>query len=777
MDFSKVKTEGCLNKKTESTSVVSENYKPATTDDARCSDPEFAALNPTLCSIVPAIEKLLVRPSSAAQVEEGKSIRFTARLVFKYGDQTKEKDVTDKAVWSSSNQPALASKGNGLFKAGQVSANSNESVFAEYKAGGGSVYNSSAPVTVVDDCKRVGSDIVLVMDRSGSMLQEDDAGVVRIDAAKEASRALVRSTNMPDTKQEGDTTLYPFEFDRVAVISYAGSKNHGPNVYTHVGLTPTEESAISGVNDIEVSEECGGKSTSLSTCATGIGGGLDSAYELLKEESRGGKRRVIVVMTDGVENVCDPAPETVAATIKANVAKTVSSITESSGTATATTSANHGFSTDDLITIKGATGSNAEKYNTVHTVTVTGATTFTFAVTSGTGAGAGTIKAENRAAGTIIVVVGFNVLGTKLIYDCSNTSAKTVDAYLGTDIASCNLYYKADDIGELVNVFSKIHKIICDNNATGSPCEYIAAPTATPTVNPCLQDRYNYQGFDNWDVFKGRVDLMGNDIWDSLQPGNGQYVGLIGMRGDLPVSRGLADAIGGTNCQRYYAPFDEWFGGIQTSKQYQLEPGSYRLTVYLAGNLEVTFPDLGDDLNSSVRVSVGGKLAGGTANGVDVNGTVSWGFKNGKPRLCTRKLEGGYQQVFTVDPSSGFSARFMDFNTAGEDVHIRLEQYPKGWDTNPYKHTLDPELFEGYCSNYSNPITVRDYSGYQTTHGHLVPFEQLENKRHETSGGDEFIGPKTYGVLVGSVLLERIGVGGAKTEIFSEDFNSENVCA
>jgi len=605
---------------------------------------------------------------------------------------------------------------------------------------------------------------------------------VRIDAAKEASRALVRSANMPDTKQEGDTTLYPFEFDRVAVISYAGSKNHGPNVYTHVDLTPTEESAISGVNDIEVSEECGGKSASLSTCATGIGGGLESAYELLKEKARGGKRRVIVVMTDGVENVCDPAPETVAATIKANVAKTVSGITESGGTATATTSANHGFTSGDLITINGATGSNAAKYNSAHTVTVTGVTTFTFAVTSGTGAAAGTIKAENRAAGTIIVVVGFNILGTKQIYDCSNTSSKSIDAYLGTDIASCNLYYKADDVGELVNVFSKIHKIICDNNATGSPCEYIAAPTATPTVNPCLQDRYNYHGFNNWDVFKGRVDLMGNDIWDSLQPGNGQYVGLIGMRGDLPVSKGLAVPVAETNCQRYYAPFDEYFGGIQTSKQYQLEPGSYRLTVHLAGNLEVTFPDLGDDLNSSVRVSVGGKVAGNLvrgifANDVDVSGTVSWGFKNGKPRLCTRKLEGGYQQVFTVDPSSGFSARFMDFNTTGEDVHIRIEQYPKGWDTNPFKHTLDPKLFEGYCSDYVNPITVQDYSGYQTTQGHLVPFEQLENKRYETSGGDEFVGPKTYGVLVGSVLLERIGVGGSKTEIFSEDFNSEDVCA
>lgn len=36
MDFSKVKTEECLNKKSESDSVISDDYKPATTDDSRC---------------------------------------------------------------------------------------------------------------------------------------------------------------------------------------------------------------------------------------------------------------------------------------------------------------------------------------------------------------------------------------------------------------------------------------------------------------------------------------------------------------------------------------------------------------------------------------------------------------------------------------------------------------------------------------------------------------------------------------------------------------------
>ena len=781
MDFSKVKTEKCLNEKSESDSVISEDYKPETTDDARCSDPEFAALNPTLCSIVPAIEKLIIKPETGAQVEEGKSIRFTARLVFKFGDTTKEKDVTDLSKWSSSDEAVLGSKGNGLFKAAYVDANSTEAVFVEYKNSNGT-HNASASVTIVDECKRVGSDIVLVMDRSGSMLREDTAGAIRIDAAKEAAKALVRAANMPDTKQEGDTTLYPFEFDRVGVISYAGDKNHGANVYTHVGLTPTEEAAISGVNDIEVSEECGGKSTSLSTCATGIGGGINSAYELLKSETRGGKRRVIVVMTDGVENVCDPAPETIAATIKANVPKTVSGITESTGTATATTSANHGFTTGDTITVSGATGGNASVYNAVHTVTVTGATTFTFPVASGTGNAAGTIKAANKAAGTLIVVVGFGVDGAKVVPTCADGVTKSIDAYLGSDIASCNLYYKADEIGELVNVFTKIHKLICENNGSNSPCEYIPAPAATPTVNPCLQDRYNYQGFNNWNVFKGKVDLMGNDIWDSLQPGNGQYVGLIGNRGDLPVTKTNSKPVSGTNCQRFYSPFDESFGGIATEKSYQLASGKYRLTVKLAGNLEVTFPDLGNDLNSSVRVSVGGSMKGasplGYVSDVDPNGTVSWGFKNGKPRLVTRELEGRHSKIFTIDPTSGFASYFMDFNSDGEDAVIRVEQYPKGWDTNDYEYSVPSKVFEGKgCSNVINPISVRDFSGFTTSLGTMVPLEYLEHRRYETSGGDEFIGPKTFGVLVGEVTLERIESSSSKVTIFTENFDNENVCA
>ena len=99
-------------------------------------------------------------------------------------------------------------------------------------------------------------DIVLVMDRSGSMLRKNSTGVSRLDSAKEASAALIVGEKLPDMEQEGITTSG--DYDRIAVLSYAGNKETGSNVTTHIKLAPTKESARAGVADIQVSDECGG---------------------------------------------------------------------------------------------------------------------------------------------------------------------------------------------------------------------------------------------------------------------------------------------------------------------------------------------------------------------------------------------------------------------------------------------------------------------------------------------------------------------------------------
>jgi len=65
---------------------------------------------------------------------------------------------------------------------------------------------------------------------------------------------------------------------------------------------------------------------------------------------------------------------------------TLASLTQAGGTATATASAAHGLSTGDIVLIEDATVS---AYNGEKTVTVTGATTFTFSIAGGTASPAG----------------------------------------------------------------------------------------------------------------------------------------------------------------------------------------------------------------------------------------------------------------------------------------------------------------------------------------------------------------------------------------------------
>lgn len=72
----------------------------------------------------------------------------------------------------------------------------------------------------------------------------------------------------------------------------------------------------------------------------------------------------------------------------------VSTLTQTSGTATLTTGSSHGYSTDDWVYIEGA---NETEYNGIVQITVTGGTTFTYEVDSGaTSPATGTITTTNQ---------------------------------------------------------------------------------------------------------------------------------------------------------------------------------------------------------------------------------------------------------------------------------------------------------------------------------------------------------------------------------------------
>ena len=116
-----------------------------------------------------------------------------------------------------------------------------------------------------------------------------------------------------------------------------------------------------------------------------------------------------------------PKPTTIsgvslAFTANTATTKTLTSITESSGTATATSTA-HGFVAGDRIRIAGATPSI---YNgTKLVLTAPTADTFTFAVTAGTGSASGTITAREFVGCAIYDYDRSNLLPKNKLADCA----------------------------------------------------------------------------------------------------------------------------------------------------------------------------------------------------------------------------------------------------------------------------------------------------------------------------------------------------------------------
>jgi hypothetical protein len=75
---------------------------------------------------------------------------------------------------------------------------------------------------------------------------------------------------------------------------------------------------------------------------------------------------------------------------------------------------------------------------------------------------------------------------------------------------------------------------------------------------------FNWTSFTNWNVIAGCVDLHGNGLFD-VQPGNGLYVDLDG-----------SCAMG---------------GGIESKTAFVLEPGTYVLEWFMAGNNRINTSD------------------------------------------------------------------------------------------------------------------------------------------------------------------------------------------
>lgn len=141
--------------------------------------------------------------------------------------------------------------------------------------------------------------------------------------------------------------------------------------------------------------------------------------------------------------------------------KSVSSITQTSGTATCTTSTAHGFSTGEWVYFEGA---NEAGYNGIVQVTVTGTTTFTYTVDSGTASpatGTITVTSQNKTFTTQSVTLAGQTktaLGTPL--------ARATRAFVKNQNRAANLVgpvYVARDVTFTAGVpspNSSVHLII-----------------------------------------------------------------------------------------------------------------------------------------------------------------------------------------------------------------------------------------------------------------------------------------------------------------------------
>jgi len=121
--------------------------------------------------------------------------------------------------------------------------------------------------------------------------------------------------------------------------------------------------------------------------------------------------------------------------------KTISTLTQSSGTATATTAAAHGYATGEVVRIS---GSDQAGFNLDAVITVTGTTTFTFAVPSAT--------AANGSSGVTTYLLAQRVC-CPLVWD-GQTSTNFVRVPTGTSPLGATYSYLSSPYGAIATFYN-----------------------------------------------------------------------------------------------------------------------------------------------------------------------------------------------------------------------------------------------------------------------------------------------------------------------------------
>ena len=142
-------------------------------------------------------------------------------------------------------------------------------------------------------------DVVVVIDRSGSMGDPDSGGGTKLAAALEAARMF--ASMLPDCDTEPDPSACDEAANRIGLVTYSSTAS------APLALTPVDAALVDGafedaLDDVEAAGASG---------CTGMGLGIQEALELLcppgdcEGFSAAGDndRKAILLLTDGIENV------------------------------------------------------------------------------------------------------------------------------------------------------------------------------------------------------------------------------------------------------------------------------------------------------------------------------------------------------------------------------------------------------------------------------------------------------------------------------------------
>jgi hypothetical protein len=432
----------------------------------------------------------------------------------------------------------------------------------------------------------------------------------------------------------------------------------------------------------------------------------------------------------------------------------------------------------------------------------------------------------------MIAVVGFMLDSTTTIKRCSNGtptgSSSTVGDYLklmsncygNSSAGATPLTFFPDTHDKLIQTYNEALETICTdnmNNATVTACNYLPTTGLTEGKQGQIKDQFAFSTFNNWNVCKNSVDLMGKHLWSNTHPTAGMYVSLIGNRGYLPPSDvdGNGDYLqveypdpANCNCQCSYVPWDHNFGGIETAKDFSFTDGrERRLVLKVGGNIvkgKADFSKAGEDLSKCGSSTIGGTQRGlGDVNGeedrarfVSEEGSLVISEKTGLALTVTREIVRPiFERVYYIPPNSSLYDITIRLGKKGDGGRhkIRIEQFPADFKKTALKFNHEISQAERdiiftedlNCSSIKgtadNPLTIEDFSGFVGGNGELVYGDDNESERYTTSGADEMLANVPYGVCLAEVTLQEGAttiVNGADvwttTEIlFTEDFESE----